>query len=156
MWTSLWPWELMTVPLTLGGIQTVQLLTETEADYGTYWQPLQFLDAHWNYTRQWELLVRVLPSSHLFTYMYTINEFQIKIVHSVISCEKILILISIGTVYEIKNYDSHFMYQYALFMCQRQYKWDKCLSIHYKLVSKYEKCISVSHPVLRTLWASVK
>lgn len=38
--------EAVTVPLTLGGIQTVQLLTETEADYGTYWQPQQFLAAH--------------------------------------------------------------------------------------------------------------
>lgn len=77
--------EAVTVPLTLGGIQTVQLLTETEADYGTYWQPQQFLAAHWNYTRLWELLVQVLPSSHLFTYMYTINEFQMKIVHTLIS-----------------------------------------------------------------------
>lgn len=58
--------EAITVPLTLGGIQTVQLLTETEADYGTYWQPQQFLAAHWNYTRLWELLVQVLPSSHVY------------------------------------------------------------------------------------------
>lgn len=38
--------EAVTVPLTLGRIQTVRLSTENEADYGTYWQPLQFLAAH--------------------------------------------------------------------------------------------------------------
>lgn len=38
--------EAVTVPLTLGRIQTVRLSTETEEDYGTYWQHRQFLDAH--------------------------------------------------------------------------------------------------------------
>lgn len=36
----------LTVPLTLGRTQTVRLSKETEADYGTYWQPQQFLAAH--------------------------------------------------------------------------------------------------------------
>lgn len=68
--------------------------------------------------------------------MYTINEFQVKIVHSFILCEKILIKI-------MKYKTMIIIWVYVHFMCQIQREWDKCLSIHYKLVLKYGKCISV-------------